>query len=50
MLLIGDNYFEHRGMRICQNCTKKYAWMLFEEEAKKKTVCGEELIFIETDI
>lgn len=44
VLFIGSKIYEHRGLCICEDCAEKYAWMLFEQEAKEKRVQSAGLI------
>lgn len=32
-----DGYFEHEGLRVCDDCADRYAWAVFEERAVRKT-------------
>ena len=44
VVFIGSRIYEHRGLCICEDCARKYAWMLFEQEAKMKRVQSAGLI------
>ncbi len=43
-LFVGDEYYRHRGLRICKECADKYAWMIFEDEAELKREFPQDLI------
>ncbi len=44
VIFIGDTFFEHRGMRICGGCARRYAWTVFEEEAAKRLMHFDQLL------
>ncbi len=32
-----DGYYEYEGLRICDECTDRFSWAVFEERAVRKT-------------
>jgi hypothetical protein len=44
VIYIGDTCYVHKGMRICKSCAKRYAWAVFEEEARIATLQYDQLL------
>ncbi len=47
VIFIGDWYFVHKGMRVCGECARSYAWAVFEEEAARQQMHFDQLLDLE---
>ncbi len=47
VIYIGDRYYAHKGVRVCIDCSKSYAWAVFEEEARFTTARFDQLLDLE---
>lgn len=37
-----EQYFEHDGVTVCNDCAQRYAWSVFLDEAKVRTAQKED--------
>lgn len=44
VIYIGDKYYAHKGLRVCNGCARSYAWAVFEEESVKRELQFDQLL------